>query len=279
MIETRSPEQTQNEQGLIGAWSRAVEQVFERLTHAKSQLQWSRQKSGSSEDLATLEWWEASYEADGAHRVWVGIAGPAAVQIGSLAQAIASAGSGKPDAQSFSAEQAVESICEAFSTLLGKEAGRDVRFQGVKRLEAAPSTEVLYSTELTLTPETPGPLLVGFQTATNAAFQPLTGGAPGRDAGRTARANGPLGLLLDLELPLSVRFGHAKMALERILELKPGSLVELEGSQEDHVDLLVNGSVVAKGEVVAVEGQYAIRILEVMSRDHRIGVSRDAETD
>jgi flagellar motor switch protein FliN/FliY len=69
------------------------------------------------------------------------------------------------------------------------------------------------------------------------------------------------------------------MALERVLELRPGSVIELEGSQDDRVDLMVNGSVVAKGEVVAVEGQYAIRILEVMSRDRRIGISRDAQAN
>jgi flagellar motor switch protein FliN/FliY len=147
----------------------------------------------------------------------------------------------------------------------------------VARLENAPAAEILYSTELTLTRETPGPMLVGFQTATTARFQPLAGGAAGQDmAAAGPQADGALGLLLDLEMPLAVRFGRAKMALERVLELRPGSVVELEGSQDDQVELMVNGSVVAKGEVVAVDGQYAIRILEVMSRDRRIGVSRGA---
>jgi flagellar motor switch protein FliN/FliY len=68
------------------------------------------------------------------------------------------------------------------------------------------------------------------------------------------------------------------MPLERILELRPGSVVELDGSQDDHVDLLVNGSVVARGEVVAVEGQYAIRILEILSRDPKLGNPRPNET-
>jgi flagellar motor switch protein FliN/FliY len=280
MIETRSVEAAQSE-GLIGTWSRAVEQVFERLTKAKSQLQWARQQSGSSENLATLEWWEAKYEAESAHCVWIGIAGPAAVEIGSLAQAIASAGSGQPGAQSFSAEQTVEALCQAFATMLAEESGKDVRFQGVKRLDAAPAAEVLYSTELTLTPGPAAPMLVGFQAATNSMFQRLTGESPGQGAKQSAsQANSPLGLLLDLELPLSVRFGRVNMPLESVLELRPGSVVELDGSQEDHVDLLVNGSLVAKGEVVAVDGHYAIRILNVLSRDCRMaGVSPDPEAN
>jgi flagellar motor switch protein FliN/FliY len=64
------------------------------------------------------------------------------------------------------------------------------------------------------------------------------------------------------------------MPLEQVLALRPGSVVELEGSQDEQVDLLVNGSVVARGEVVAVEGQYAIRILEILSRDPKLGSPR-----
>lgn len=271
MIETRSVEPTQGQDWLITAWSRAVEQEFERLTNTKSELEWARRQAGSSEDLATLEWWEAKYEAGGEHSVWIGIAGPAAVEIGSLAQALAASSSGESGAKSFSAEQTIQSLCEVFATLLAEESGRQVRLDGVKRLESAPSSEVFYATEITLTPGPPAPMLVGFQASTRASFSgPESAGV----AAGSSPQEGPLGLLLDLELPLTVRFGRVHMPLERVLELRPGSVVELEGSQEDHVDLLVNGSVVAKGEVVAVDGQYAIRIVKVMSRDSRIESSQ-----
>ena len=78
-----------------------------------------------------------------------------------------------------------------------------------------------------------------------------------------------LGPLSDLELPLRVRFGRTQLALERVLQLQVGSVLELEGSSEDPVDLLVNGSLVARGEVVAVDGYYGVRILEVTGRDQR----------
>ena len=115
---------------------------------------------------------------------------------------------------------------------------------------------------------TTAPLLVGFKSSTLAAFQSLIG------RGQSTPDYGPLGLLLDLELPLSVRFGTVQMPLEKVLELRPGSLLELEGSQQEQVDLLVNGSVVARGEVVAVEGQYGVRILEVLSRDYKLAAAR-----
>jgi flagellar motor switch protein FliN/FliY len=277
MIETGTLEQTQGEERLIRTWARAAEQVLERLTHARPQLQWARRSSGgSAENLGTLEWWEAKYEAAGEHCVWIGIAGPVAVEVNRLAQALAAAGSQKPSAPSIPPQQTVESLCEAFASRLAAESGKAVEFHGLKRLESAPAPEVLYSTEIPLQTGPPAPILVGFKTATNATLQRLIEpAAPGREPLQSSPGeSGPLGLLLDLELPLSVRFGSVQMPIERILELRPGSVVELEGSQDEQVDLLVNGSVVARGEVVAVEGHYAIRILEILTRDCKIGASR-----
>jgi len=277
MIETPTVEQAPGEERLMRTWARAAEQVLERLTHAKPQLQWVRQASGGSpENLATLEWWEAKYEAAGEHCVWIGIAGPVAVEVSRLAQVLAAAGSQKPEAPPIPAQQTVESLCETFAGMLAAESGKVVRFQGLKRLESAPAPEVLYSTQVPLPTGPPAPILVGFKTATNTTLrQLLESSTPRRHPQQSsAEDGGPLGLLLDLELPLSVRFGRVQMPIERILELRPGSVVELEGSQDDQVDLLVNGSVVARGEVVAVEGHYAIRIQEIHSRDCKIGAFR-----
>jgi flagellar motor switch protein FliN/FliY len=280
MIETPTVEQAQGEDRLMQAWAGAADQILGRLTNAKPQLRWARQQSGGSpENLATLEWWEAKYEAAGEHSIWIGLAGPLAVEINSLAQALATAGSQKPETPSISAQQTVESLCEAFAKLLAAESGKAVRFQGLTRLQQAPAPGVLYSTEVPLTTGPPAPILVGFNAAASATLRQLfEPGALRRDSQPGTGESGPLGLLLDLELPLSVRFGRAQMPLERILELRPGSVVELEGSQDEQVDLLVNGSVVARGEVVAVEGQYAIRILEILSRDPKLGNPRPNET-
>jgi flagellar motor switch protein FliN/FliY len=275
MIETPILEQAQGEERLIRTWARAAEQVLQRLMPARQQLQWARRQSrGSAENLATLEWWEAKFDAAGEHCVWIGMAGPAAVEVNRLAQVLASAGSQQPEAPSIPAQQTVESLCATFAQVLAAESGKAVEFQGLERLENAPAPDVLYSAEIALPAGPPAPILVGFRTAANAALGQLIEPAMhGRDSrpGHPSAENGALGLLLDLELPLSVRFGRVQMPLERVLELRPGSVVELEGSQDDHVDLLVNGSVVARGEVVAVEGQYAIRILEILSRDCKIG--------
>jgi flagellar motor switch protein FliN len=86
----------------------------------------------------------------------------------------------------------------------------------------------------------------------------------------SADSNVNLDLIMDVELPISVRFGQTTMLLEDILKLGHGSVIELEKLAEEPVDLLVNGRLLAKGEVVVADGHYAIRITQVESPAQRI---------
>lgn len=79
-----------------------------------------------------------------------------------------------------------------------------------------------------------------------------------------------LDVILDIDLPLSVRFGHAELTLDALTRLGPGSLIELARLPDDPVELLVNGKLVARGEVVVVGGNYGVRVHEVVSAEARI---------
>ena len=79
-----------------------------------------------------------------------------------------------------------------------------------------------------------------------------------------------LEIILDIDLPLSVRFGETEMTLQALTRLAPGSVIDLGRSPEDPVDILVNGKLVARGEVVVVTGNYGVRIKEVISASDRL---------
>ena len=79
-----------------------------------------------------------------------------------------------------------------------------------------------------------------------------------------------LDLLLDLELEVSVRFGRREMLLKDVLELSSGAMVELDRRVRDPIELILGGRVIAKGEAVIVDGNYGIRITEIMSRRQRL---------
>ncbi len=81
---------------------------------------------------------------------------------------------------------------------------------------------------------------------------------------------GNLDLLLDIELPLMVRMGQTEMQLGELLKLTPGSILELNRAADAPVELLVNSKLIARGEVVVVDGNFAFRITEIESTDARI---------
>jgi len=83
-----------------------------------------------------------------------------------------------------------------------------------------------------------------------------------------------LGLLLDMELEATLRFGEREMLLREILNLNSGSVVELNRRVNDPVELLVCGKVVAKGDVVVLDGNYALRVTQVGSPADRISSLR-----
>jgi flagellar motor switch protein FliN/FliY len=79
-----------------------------------------------------------------------------------------------------------------------------------------------------------------------------------------------LDVLLDIELPLAVRFGQTELPLLTLVRLGPGSVIDLKRSADEPVDVMVSGKVIARGEVVVVDGNYGVRVTEVMSTAERI---------
>jgi flagellar motor switch protein FliN len=264
----KETESTQPEQ-LIAAWTRAAQQVFEGLTQVKPELQWKLQQTTEDidEHLPAVQWWEAQYEGDGDLRAWIGVGTPAAMELGRLANALATAG--EKDAESQAVETTVDSLSRAFAELLSQDTGKTLAWKGLQRLAEPPQPSVIYATEVGISEGVVLPLLVGFDSELKDRFEQ-------RPKQRTPlqKQDTGLGPLSDLELPLRVRFGRTQLPLERVLQLQVGSVLELEGSRQDPVDLLVNGSLVAKGEVVAVEGYYGVRILEVTGREQRAAALR-----
>jgi flagellar motor switch protein FliN/FliY len=79
-----------------------------------------------------------------------------------------------------------------------------------------------------------------------------------------------LAALLDVQLPVSIRFGETEMLLEDVIKLGVGAVIELNSAVDDPVELVVNGRCFARGEVVTVDGFYGVRITEITSVGERI---------
>lgn len=101
------------------------------------------------------------------------------------------------------------------------------------------------------------------QPAQNVAVQPVQftplkpAGMPGTDTN--------IGLLLDVPLQITVELGRTRKLIRDILELTPGSVVELDKLAGEPVDILVNGKLIAKGEVVVIDENFGVRITDIVS--------------
>ncbi|MGH8116419.1 MAG: flagellar motor switch protein FliN [Rhodanobacteraceae bacterium] len=95
------------------------------------------------------------------------------------------------------------------------------------------------------------------------AFQPL----------ESASAQGPvrdLEMIMDIPVKLSVELGRTRLTIKQLLELAQGSVVELDGLPGEPMDILINGYLIARGEVVVVEDRFGIRITEIVTPSERL---------
>lgn len=83
-------------------------------------------------------------------------------------------------------------------------------------------------------------------------------------------AKGDIDRLMDVTLNVSVELGRKQMQIKEILELGPGKIIELEKLAGEPVDLLVNGKLLARGEVVVVDENFGVRITELIDPKDRI---------
>jgi flagellar motor switch protein FliN len=91
--------------------------------------------------------------------------------------------------------------------------------------------------------------------------------------------SGTLELLMDLELPVNVSFGKTQMPLQQVLKWTTGSIVELENLVNEPVDIVINHCVIARGEVVVVEGNYGVRVQEIVSRAQRLQTTTEPQVE
>ncbi len=79
-----------------------------------------------------------------------------------------------------------------------------------------------------------------------------------------------LDTILDIPVTISMEVGRAKISIRNLLQLNQGSVVELERIAGEPLDVLVNGTLIAHGEVVVVNDKFGIRLTDVISQIERI---------
>lgn len=90
------------------------------------------------------------------------------------------------------------------------------------------------------------------------------------DGSAVGGGEGNLDLILDIPVKISVEIGRTSMNIRNLLQLNQGSIVELDRLAGESLDIMVNGTLVAHGEVVVVNDKFGVRLTDVISAQERI---------
>lgn len=88
------------------------------------------------------------------------------------------------------------------------------------------------------------------------------------------QASANIDFLMDVSLRVTVELGRTQMTLRQVLDLQPGSVVELDRLAGDPVDIFVNERLIARGEVVVVDDKFGVKITELISNSPENGNSK-----
>jgi flagellar motor switch protein FliN/FliY len=124
--------------------------------------------------------------------------------------------------------------------------------------ESAPGAGNAVASEVTAPAETVAP-------ATFANFS-----ASGASTGNPAGAGNDINMILDIPVQLTVELGRTRIPIKHILQLAQGSVVELEALAGEPMDVLVNGYLIAQGEVVVVNDKFGIRLTDIVTPSERM---------
>ncbi len=275
-------------QSLMGEWTASLADLLESMTMQRPGVRWQTVSGPDTESGAgaagDMLWWEQPFQFSPEALVWIGAprvtwehAAGLMLKAAGLEADSAGEGTAEADARKTWQEilgQWLSMLARSLSSLLGHEvlcAGGtehgpqnergdwvEVSMEFPDRVKTA--LIITFSTQIRSLLTAPSPV---------AASDPSSQAEPPTPTDR-AKTPATLDLLLDVELPVSISFGRTELPLKEVLKLTTGSIVELNRGVNEPVEILVNHCLVARGEVVVVDGNYGVRVQRIMSRQERL---------
>jgi flagellar motor switch protein FliN/FliY len=271
---------TEKIRALLDQWTVGLSEVVASMADQKPEVHWDA--DGAPPAGPDLLWWDQPLQVAPGATIWVATPHSTWEYAGTLTLKAA----GLETVETNEARNTwLEILGQSLSGLarsIGAVLGREVTCEnGTERApEAIPEASATVSLTFGELPQSP--LWIGFSPKLVALISQPAGGdsaealpvpvdaAP--DITRAGRGDIPptMDLLLDVELPVSVSFGKTEIPMKDVLKLTTGSIVELNRGVNEPVEVLVNHCLIARGEVVVVEGNYGVRIQQIISRSDRL---------
>jgi flagellar motor switch protein FliN/FliY len=260
-------------------WAEEFARAVEMFTGERPALSHKPAEKAQSEEWeakrAEFHWWQQETEDPQKFKTWVGAEEATWTGLGG------EPGDGNDPKELY--QEMLSQANQGVVAVLSASFPTPVKF-GTGSVNAPPSLASLRLVEVSVVfrDKTLPALIVAIEPS---AAKILDGPEPEKQAGGAeenhvspalaAQRNSMVDRLMDLQLPVSVLLGQTVMPIRDALKITSGSLIELDRQLGDWVEVMIHGTVVARGEIVAVRGNYGVRIKEVISRKDRFAL-RDA---
>ena len=264
---------------LLETWLEKLTGVIEMMTEAKPSVTWTTDVAESPSEGAFLI--EQRFTSEPEPMLWVGLPESVHQDLGSRVLLAAGVDASEAEENRATALEIVEQSLGGLVSAIVKRTGQDTVRAPTKQCPALPPEHSAISVTLTFGETALAPLWIVFNPLlivlleakpAEPAAEPIPQSispqqSPLQLASSSSRT---FELLLDVALPVSVSFGKTELAVKEVLKLTTGSIVELNRSISEPVDIIVNNCIIARGEVVVVDGNYGVRINTIVSRKERL---------
>lgn len=267
---------------LLDECAEHLAQVLEAMAGQRPEVRWQAVAAGATPESEVL-WWEQPLQFSPEACIWIG--SPRATWEHAATLSLQASGlETVPEGEEQKTWlEILSQWLAAVARSLGSALGREVTCAAGSETAPAASPSGWAAYTLGFGETTLAPLSMVFSAALLAllASPPVDETREGDGVEADSEASAPaaehlpavsrtMDLLLDVDLPVSISFGKTQLALKDVLKLTTGSIVELNRGVNEPVDVLVNHCLVARGEVVVVEGNYGVRIQQIVSRPERL---------
>jgi flagellar motor switch protein FliN len=265
---------------LLDGWVEDLAQVIESMTDRRPVVQW-RAATGTADSVGIGNIGETALSFFRIHcpqaaGIWIATPGPTWERIGKLTLQAAGLEESSSDEIRKTWLEIVSQWVSAFTRSLASHLGHEVTSENAEENPPDDQHDWLIASVRIEDAELP-PLAVAFSAALTKSMavslqaeSTIAADSQEHDLNQLSSSSRTLDLLMDVELPVSISFGKTELPLKEVLRLTTGSIVELNRGITEPVELLVNHRLVARGEVVVIEGNYALRIQEIASRQDRL---------
>jgi flagellar motor switch protein FliN/FliY len=265
-----------DQEWLVKEWTQRLDQVIEMMTGESPSCTFSEGDADASPDIF---WWEQNLSLSSSARVWVGATTTSWRHIGGIVLKAAGVSDAEAENPKTTYQEVLNQSLAGLAQALAGRLRREVECTEGREASPTPEESIAYNVVLKVADQE-YPIRAVFSADLLKALNKEPAKPPEKSVTPVERApevkpepSGPpksIDLLLDVELPVSISFGRAQLPLKDVIKLTTGSIVELNRAVSEPVEIIVNNCVIARGQVVVVEGNFGVRINQVISRQERL---------